>query len=116
MTFEPTHEFRGLKLERASEAPNHHYPCVFGMYPYLDEMGNVYYIHDAQLSVVQPTPKPGEVWKYVGSFPEKRPLLLILNEDEVRGIDSDRDLENITRDEITRGDWVKVLNADGSPA
>lgn len=111
MTFNPTHKFQGLELHYEYD-----YDVINGVMTswYTAEDGSSLCLPQSQVTKFQPQPKTGEVWKYIGSHDEPYPLVLISSEirsfvneegDTIRFVGSDH-LSN----------FVKVLNADGTPA
>lgn len=111
MSFNPTHEFRGLELEFQDDDP-----CVYGLTPFRDEDDNYYYIPDDVVTKIQPKPQPGEVWKYIGDDdPDPYRMVLITTDSPPSFVNEEGDTLTFNGPEHL-SEFVKVLNADGTPA
>lgn len=104
--FNPTHEFRGLELE-------HHQPAgyVYGLGHFHDESGKLYLLDPDAVTKLVPRPKPGEVWKYLGTLPHEYRLEVVTRSGDFRDLDG-----KLTHYEGNERFYKKVLNADGTQA
>lgn len=106
MTFNPTHEFRGLELER-DEKVDESLGINEEYLGFRDENYRTFMIPADYVSKIRP--KPGEVWKFSidgGLRVVTRDLRLLDTDGDEVGDASDFDSDYYT----------KILNADGSPA
>lgn len=106
MNFEPTHEFRGLKLKLLDRrGPG-------SLFRYQDEKGVLYYLEEKVVTKLHPRPKPGEVWKFLDAYD---PYPLVIIDEDGRGFRSG-ECDYLPFFNNERGQMMKVLNADGTPA
>lgn len=102
--FAPTHTFRGLPLLLR-------FPNSDGTAWFLDEDYSEYRLPESAVTKVKTKPQPGEVWKYFGPFHGDFRLEMVDPEGvfvDFRG--------DISAYEGNEDYYVKVLNADGTPA
>lgn len=110
--FNPTHEFQGLKLEH-HEVDGY----IDGLGSYYDERGTQYRLSSDVVTKILPQPKPGEVWKYIGEYAgvSDSNLVLITEDAKASFVNVEGDTIQFS-DGDHRANFVKVLNADGTPA
>lgn len=106
MSFNPTHEFRGLELEFLDKRGT---PQL----RFRDADARIYHLPSDVVTKIQPKPKPGEVWKYVGE--DQRSHLVLITEDAKAAFVTGKGKRvTLDVDDLTKPNFVKVLNADGS--
>ena len=111
MNFNPTHMFRGLELQFQGNDP-----FVYGLAPFRDADGAPYYLSLDVVTKIPPKPQPGEVWKYVNpDDPDPFRLVLVTLDFPPSFVNEEGDTVPFAGNDHLMN-FVKVLNADGTPA
>lgn len=113
MSFNPTHEFRGLLLRYEYD-----YDVIDGVMVswYVTENDEHLCLPNTRVTKIPPKPQPGEVWKYVNpDDPDPFRLVLVTLDFPPSFVNEEGDTVPFAGNDHLMN-FVKVLNADGTPA